>query len=988
MADLREDIQTSLFAEQEEKIVYCLKVFDDKKLQPPSSALPPLASKLRQKTPNNDGSTHNLASAGNKFDISRKTSNGPEPSAVAGAGNPYGSKDKDKRVRYLCLTIKKQKIRLHKVKQESSGFQISKTWSLDEVKVIDNVDPFQFVLMLNKQYIFQCEEPKEKIQFLFILVRLCLKHLKRQPKFVNASEEGLEAELRTYENREKLIAASDEDDDHGANDAIGGRRGLSPLEEAFLKIQYEQEELNVYDVLVGYDWNAGKDASALEERLLNELTALEAANIHAIIQADEQSVHVVNLIQETIDELDKVNEWLTLYSVELQSMGRDIGNIESQNKGLQIQTTNQKSLQRELKDLMAVLAFPEDLVYTLQHEDLSDIDGIKRLEKACGDIKVALTRKVDDSLQQMTAVTERMSMFGQYVASFSSRLIEFLKTKINQESEKLLSQEFTTGTSLSSLHLPIYENLEDELLPYRNLIGWVKEMDSRKHSELQMHFVLTLNKCYKKDIKNFLDVIRANPHKRSDDELDYLLVQYSKSSFFSNSSLAPGVSGGIKSVSMASMLGHRKALSADSRAGLGVSPSDDGGKKKKFNDSASQLIDATGDEKITPDEAFKKLLSNLIENSIRMQNFIVDFFHLSGCKPPNTKISLIMADLSKPRDFPKDLKATKKLEELLSTLMDGFSGELYQWMEAAVKIDLSFIMGLMVVLEVERKSSNAQKVPFLVNLFNSIHEKLVLAMDKFVDEQIKTIEETKVNLKGKNIRVVSFIRVFPVFVRRMEGFIKQHPDAGELEARKYMNNVYERMTKLMFDNLEKIAREAENASEDKEQMYAHILSLENMHHLYNELRGQKVSFLDSHVKYAKEKYDADLNAYIRSVVRKPLGKLLDFFEGIEDLLKAKSPEEVGFHFNYNKAALRKVIAAYPGKEIRKSIESLKKRVDKHYSEEEGLLQVVWRGIQEEFIRLHRHFESLIQKCYPDTDAKLGFTVDDLCVYFSDIAKMK
>ncbi|KAJ1557277.1 hypothetical protein HK096_008156 [Nowakowskiella sp. JEL0078] len=47
-------------------------------------------------------------------------------------------KEKDK-VRYICITVKKNmKIRLHKIKQEKAAWQISKTWSLDDIKSIEN----------------------------------------------------------------------------------------------------------------------------------------------------------------------------------------------------------------------------------------------------------------------------------------------------------------------------------------------------------------------------------------------------------------------------------------------------------------------------------------------------------------------------------------------------------------------------------------------------------------------------------------------------------------------------------------------------------------------------------------------------------------------------------------------------------------------------------------------------------------------------------
>jgi hemerythrin len=104
------------------------------------------------------------------------------------------------------------------------------------------------------------------------------------------------------------------------------------------------------------------------------------------------------------------------------------------------------------------------------------------------------------------------------------------------------------------------------------------------------------------------------------------------------------------------------------------------------------------------------------------------------------------------------------------------------------------------------------------------------------------------------------------------------------------------------------------------------------------------------------------------------------------MMKTSTPEEVGFHMNYNKIQLRKVIAQYPAKEIKKSLEQLYKRVDKHFSEEEGLLQVVWRGIQEEFIRQHEKMEDLIRQCYPDANVRLEFTIQDLLAMMSQLAR--
>lgn len=66
-----------------------------------------------------------------------------------------------------------------------------------------------------------------------------------------------------------------------------------------------------------------------------------------------------------------------------------------------------------------------------------------------------------------------------------------------------------------------------------------------------------------------------------------------------------------------------------------------------------------------------------------------------------------------------------------------------------------------------------------------------------------------------------------------------------------------------------------------------------------------------------------------------------FFEGVEArVAQGVREEEVSYHLAFNKQELRKVIKEYPGKEVKKGLDNLYKKVDKHLCEEESLLQVV------------------------------------------------
>lgn len=72
--------------------------------------------------------------------------------------------------------------------------------------------------------------------------------------------------------------------------------------------------------------------------------------------------------------------------------------------------------------------------------------------------------------------------------------------------------------------------------------------------------------------------------------------------------------------------------------------------------------------------------------------------------------------------------------------------------------------------------------------------------------------------------------------------------------------------------------------------------------------------------------------------------------------------------------------------MKRGLEALYKKVEKHLCEEENLLQVVWRAMQEEFIQQYKTLEDLIQQCYPGSMISLEFTIQDILNFFSEIAR--
>lgn len=81
-----------------------------------------------------------------------------------------------------------------------------------------------------------------------------------------------------------------------------------------------------------------------------------------------------------------------------------------------------------------------------------------------------------------------------------------------------------------------------------------------------------------------------------------------------------------------------------------------------------------------------------------------------------------------------------------------------------------------------------------------------------------------------------------------------------------------------------------------------------------------------------------------------------------------------------------MIAEYPGNDVRKGLENLYTKVEKHLGKESQLLQVVWHDMQSEFLNQLKHYQTLIGRCYPNSRINLEFTIEDVLGYFSAIAQ--
>lgn len=236
-----------------------------------------------------------------------------------------------------------------------------------------------------------------------------------------------------------------------------------------------------------------------------------------------------------------------------------------------------------------------------------------------------------------------------------------------------------------------------------------------------------------------------------------------------------------------------------------------------------------------------------------------------------------------------------------------------------------------------------------------------------MDEQIRAIEDTKVKIK-KRKGVIGFVRIFPSFSLALESMLAS---AEDLEIREIVNNGYARINRTMFESLKVIARENPGAQtagtdpEDKEALNYQILLIENMNHYLEEVDARSNPALEDWKQNAAQEMEEHMSLYLGAVIRRPLGKLLDFLESTESLMLSRQPGEPASKISgmpsHSKVTFKKVLAGYDSKEIKKGIEILKRRVEKHFgdADDPGLSRGLVTKVQQNCEKYYERVEDRI-----------------------------
>jgi hypothetical protein len=264
---------------------------------------------------------------------------------------------------------------------------------------------------------------------------------------------------------------------------------------------------------------------------------------------------------------------------------------------------------------------------------------------------------------------------------------------------------------------------------------------------------------------------------------------------------------------------------------------------------------------------------------------------------------------------------------MMSDLFSALEPEFISFASFYDKMDGLYSMYLLVRLT-HHVLSAQDTASFLSKAYGNILIQVKRNFDRFMLSQQNAIEEAKAPKRPK-CGVLPFIKRFETFAKQAENIFK-----NAVQRRADIDRWYTLLVRSMFDAINRIAKEHHKTPSE-------MIRLENYHYLQNTLSTLKIMCLENERKEAKSRYNEALKDYVARYFGRPLEKLNIFFDGVQQkVAQGVKEEEIGYQLAFSKQELRKIIKDCNLKEVKKGLEEMYRKVEKHTCEPDtNLIQV-------------------------------------------------
>ncbi|GMH40758.1 hypothetical protein BSKO_08662 [Bryopsis sp. KO-2023] len=921
---------------------------------------------------------------------------------------------KEQAPRLVCLTVKRSKTRgfkgtLHVCKPVTGGstpYVIRSSWSLKnlisvEAAVAEANRPAALTLNFDndraRPYAFYSDN--QRLCFIAILREVCRIHedfslpvLGMNPNIVtewwNKHSSEVISNLRDF--AAEMLETGLESESEGRSPGSSPAALVSPKEERDLGALLEVFALGLGDV------------EDFEQRLNAEHAALEAANIHAILEGTPAVERIMGRLKASMNLLDDLDQNLQVFDLKLRHMREDIAAIEARNNMLEMEARNNGKLLTTLRGLLERLRMEPEAVSVLESGGF-DKANLPYVLEAAWCLHTTLEQLDPESatglgqdLHNMRAVKDQKMKLKQLGSIFVVRATEHLDHSFRRTTDAVLRTMVASATVAAA---PQLESINSRIRAWCNDYAPVLEvMHALQPGSLRSFQVLycqTMNSIIRRRLHAFTSGLRAAVKvtlNQSGGDVDIIKK--------------PAGDGTPKSA-FEFVLGKREAAggsqpSEEDSLDFGGQGGPNSFKEGESPQGSNRLV-AMGDvvELGTElHEAYQSLVESVVPMLLDEAAFAADFLILyKGTKmevPRASTLETTEGDSAMNKSGVRGPKQelTQEGKAALESLLAGVESEFFSLVDLTGKsAQLMCLPMLATTIQWMDRIANEVVGWRMYGLLQDVQQKVRDNFNVFMQQRVAAIDryEGRSRSNVKNLHVLPFVANFAVLAHRVEMLLTIVDDGSGLDrqeslpaksveptspsssgsqelassvdrggpVRKEVDLAYMRIVGSMFATLERIA-----ATNPK---HGDRLRLENYAYFEESARPlvRHVQALQKFCEQAVTNLDEAMQRYVQQQLEYGrLWKIFEFSIKIEEHIRDVGTADVPFQAGFSSQDLRALLSSTMTSTDKK-LASMYSRVKKHLGDAAPkLLYRVWSKVEERVLHRYARLEEQMSVCYP------------------------
>ena len=691
----------------------------------------------------------------------------------------------------------------------------------------------------------------------------------------------------------------------------------------------------------------GLKVEDLSNAINRKLGDLADRNFSGVVGIDKQTEEISSLLKSSLEEAESIDQKMQAVAMNLAGQGREVQHIEGQGDGLQVLTVSYRSLAQEVEKILACAQIDESFVgsfSSIQFGDPSSPQKAKQLQAVEHELKrlykcLRMLRNTDDGGQPMLVLRRPTMLANKAAEDVGNLFIDFLVSQIKNLDDKSSTYE---------------RDLFNKFYIYSGCALFLQNACPEVFNSLL--------KAYEKSMQGTYNTQSSMLIREWTQKLDSIVSGLPAQNFLSSASLQQDYNES-QSATLGQTSGHAELKS------LKMPPAQ---QDRLFN-------------------LMQGIVDRVCLQVSSQRQFIVQFFHLG------TESGLSFLEYTKRYPLPtKRVEYALQLEDELSNCLTlkipgvppttlenvfiGGRGKVAEFLESIIKKVPLESPYLLVALDYYNNILRGYNQQFLADLLKAWYIVASNAFNQFVKEQTKIIlgahfvTKKRVGINPVVTRFTEYVSIVENSYRASLAYQKtgsastngndsyQCTESRELIDKGHLSifRAISQGLRIGADTaellgsvstaakLKAVAKEtaAGNTGEEaKVLLNRHVVMVENLYGICEEFNNYTSPGLREIVKDAKHNYNRELESYIADVISRPLNKVLQFVHNNEskNLQQLSKQKDVS-------SQLKRTFQGVDSKEIRKGIENLRKRVEKHFMEASGstVLESVWRAIGVEY----------------------------------------